>query len=101
MPSDAERARLERLMEAWRVLLALRDGFRESLRARETAALGTALAIVDAAIAIEEGMFATRDKWGAVAADPDRALLARLREIAAIRDIFAAERPKEKEEAAE
>jgi hypothetical protein len=82
---NAQQARIERLMEAWRVLLTLRDNAKLWNRSREIAALGTAMAIVDACIAVEEGAFGDQ---------PDVMLVvARLREFAAIRDIFAAERP--------
>jgi hypothetical protein len=101
MPILAEKARLERLMEAWRVLSTAREDAQTGAREREIAALGTAMAIVDAAIAIEEGLFAERGKFGELISNPDAQVLARLREIAGIRDIFAAERPQDKEEAAE
>lgn len=75
----ASQARIERLMECWRVLCSERDNATWRNDARRLAAIETAMRIVDACVSIEEG-FTTSDN--------DRAVLARLREIAAERDIF-------------
>lgn len=78
--SPAVRSRINRMMESWRVLSSERDQAalrNDDLRRR---AIETAMKIVDACVSIEE-RFTT---------DPDRdqLVLARLREIAAERNIF-------------
>lgn len=121
-------ARVAQLMEAWRVLATARD--QASWRGSESdiRGLATAMKIIDAVIALEEGAFAPPDDQArgvgyvdmrrglgsdlaaaraALApaelraiAEQDRLLLSRLREVVAIRDVFG-ERQREESEAAE
>lgn len=86
MPSPAELARAERLMEAWRVLLSMRDDAKRWDDVRRIEALGTVLKILDACMVADDGVTFAED------APSDRAMMVRLREIARIRDIFASER---------
>jgi len=87
--------RVARLMEAWRVLLLEWEQARRWRDRMRLQGLATALKIIDACIAIEDGAFAERDKFGSVTNDPDVLVLARLREISAARNILKGFGPEE------
>lgn len=83
---------IERLRECWRVISTERDNADRLNDQRRKDALSTGMKIIDACLAIEEGLFATRDDYGKVTSNPDQGVVDRLREIARERDIFAHER---------
>lgn len=81
--------RIARLRAGFLAVLAEYERAQRVIRPDLVAAYGTVLVVLDACLAIEEGVFATRDgRSGRVTADPDRAVMDRLREIAAARDLL-------------
>lgn len=94
----AREQRVMQLMESWRVLV---QEWEQAVRWRDRRRLGglaTALKLVDACIAIEEGALAERDDWGNVVRDLDQDVTARLRAIARMRNIFEGTRSAAAEE---
>lgn len=85
MPT-AQQARIERLMECWRMVLNDYDTAKLRDDDRRRGPCATLLKVLDALIYAEEGNDA---ELGAA----DQRLMGRLREIAAVRDILAHERP--------
>lgn len=85
MPSPAAQRRIDRLQASFRAVLEERDRAQRLDQIERLEAFGTALKLLDAAICAEDGTFNAGDERH----------VARLREIATARDIFAHERKAE------